>query len=142
MEESSLLKTNFIGRDGFVWWIGQIAKEKAWAQQVQGDGWGVRYKVRIMGYHPETEAELKDEDLPWAQVMMPPGVGTGGAMIFSSVKFAQAGPYASNNPEPRQHIAETAPEPAPAPVENVETVTEIILEKPSWRARLTGFFKN
>ena len=89
MEESSLLKTNFIGRDGFVWWIGQIAKEKAWAQQVQGDGWGVRYKVRIMGYHPETEAELKDEDLPWAQVMMPPGVGTGGAMIFSSVKFAQ-----------------------------------------------------
>ena len=51
------------------------------------------------------------------------------------------GPYASNNPEPRQYV-ETPPEPAPAPVEKVETMTEIILEKPSWRARLTGFFKN
>lgn len=52
------------------------------------------------------------------------------------------GPYANNNPEPRQHIAETAPEPAQAPVKKAEEITDIILEKPSWRARLTGFFKN
>jgi len=52
------------------------------------------------------------------------------------------GPYASNNPEPRQYIEETAPKPTPAPVEKAEKITEIILEKPSWRARLTGFFKN
>ena len=30
--ENNLLKTNFTGKDGFGWWIGQIAPEK-----VQGD---------------------------------------------------------------------------------------------------------
>ena len=25
-------KTNFIGRDGFVWWIGQIAPEEVWIE--------------------------------------------------------------------------------------------------------------
>ena len=84
--EESLLKTNFIGRDGFVWWIGQIAPAKAWEEQANGDGWGVRYKVRIMGYHPTTETELKDEDLPWAQVMVTSG--TGGGNIFKTIKYA------------------------------------------------------
>jgi hypothetical protein len=85
--EESLLKTNFIGRDGFVWWVGQIAKEESWAEQASGGGWGVRYKVRIMGYHPTTEAELKDEDLPWAQVML--NNGTGSANVFKTVKYNQ-----------------------------------------------------
>ena len=85
----NLFKNHFIGKDGFVWWIGQIVDEEAWNMNSQPGGWGNRYKVRIMGYHPYSQAELKDEDLPWALVMLPPGVGTGGAMIFSSVKFAQ-----------------------------------------------------
>ena len=25
-------KTNFIGKDGFVWWIGQIAPEDVWLE--------------------------------------------------------------------------------------------------------------
>ena len=58
------LKTNFLGRDGFVWWIGQIPPVESWGFQGTGGGWGVRYKVRIMGYHPYTEAELSNEDLP------------------------------------------------------------------------------
>ena len=47
-------KTHFVGKDGFIWWIGQIPDEKSWETQVKnGDGaWGIRYKVRIMGYHP------------------------------------------------------------------------------------------
>ena len=32
MIENNLLKTNFLGKDGFRWWIGQIAPE-----EVQGD---------------------------------------------------------------------------------------------------------
>ena len=85
--EESLLKTNFIGRDGFLWWVGQIAKKESWAQQAQGDGWGIRYKVRIMGYHPDSEAELADTDLPWAQVMIPGG--TGSANSVSTIKYRQ-----------------------------------------------------
>ena len=36
MIEESLIKSNFIGRDGFRWWIGQIAPTSAW--QAQADG--------------------------------------------------------------------------------------------------------
>ena len=87
--EDFLIKNNFIGRDGFVWWIGQISSEESWSVNSQANGWGYRYKVRIMGYHPYSTAQLKDEDLPWALVMLPPGTGTGGGMISSAVKFTQ-----------------------------------------------------
>ena len=85
--ENLSLKTNFLGRDGFVWWIGQIPPVESWYQQATGPGWGIRYKVRIMGYHPYTEAELSNEDLPWAHVMLPPGHGTGSANTFKSIRF-------------------------------------------------------
>ena len=87
--EDFLIKNNFIGRDGFVWWIGQISSEESWSVNSQANGWGYRYKVRIMGYHPYSTAQLKDEDLPWALVMLPPGTGTGGGMVSSTVKFTQ-----------------------------------------------------
>jgi hypothetical protein len=85
--EDSLLKSNFIGRDGFRWWIGQIPDVKSWEAQATGGGWGNRYKVRIMGYHPYSTVELSDDDLPWAGVLLPPGVGTGSANVSKSVKF-------------------------------------------------------
>ena len=34
-------------------------------------------KVRIMGYHPQNTVELKDEDLPWATVLIPATAGSG-----------------------------------------------------------------
>ena len=71
-------KTNIIGRDGFVWWIGQIAPEEVWIENFgisteESPKWGQRYKVRIMGYHPYSTAELDDKELPWAQVLNPAG---------------------------------------------------------------------
>lgn len=86
--EESLLKTHFLGRDGFRWWVGQIpALNPEMEQQVSGSGWGNRYPVRIMGYHPYSQEELPDEDLPWALVILPPGVGSGGGGVSKSVKF-------------------------------------------------------
>ena len=41
------------------------------------DAWGNRVKVRIMGYHPQNTVELKDEDLPWATVLLPTTAGSG-----------------------------------------------------------------
>jgi len=84
--EESLLRTNFLGRDGFIWWIGQIPPVDSWISQANGEGWGNRYKVRIMGYHPYNTNELSDEDLPWAGVILPPG-NTGSAGVSKSVKF-------------------------------------------------------
>ena len=34
MLENSLFKTHYIGRDGYVWWIGQIAKEEHWIANI------------------------------------------------------------------------------------------------------------
>ena len=70
MIEASLLKSNFLGRDGFRWWIGQVPPESAHGNQINKGGWGNRFKVRIMGYHPYDITELPDEDLPWAQVLI------------------------------------------------------------------------
>jgi len=87
--EESLLKSNFIGRDGFRWWVGQIPPLSTMGKQTKGGGWGNRYKVRIMGYHPANTIELKDEDLPWAQCLLPTTSGTGAANYASDVKLQQ-----------------------------------------------------
>ena len=83
--EESLLKSNFLGRDGFRWWIGQIAPEEV-QKQLNKDGWGNRLKVRIMGYHPYNVVELPNKDLPWAQVLLSTSDGTGAANYGTSHK--------------------------------------------------------
>ena len=80
--------TNFLGRDGFTWWLGQIAPYAATETQDGENGWGCRYKVRIMGYHPYTD-QLADEDLPWAIVMRPPGTGTGSGGMSKTIHYNQ-----------------------------------------------------
>lgn len=87
MIDESLLKSNFIGRDGFRWWIGQIPPVDAWDSQANGGGWGSRYKVRILGYHPYNETELSNEDLPWAGVLLPSTSGSGGAEYAQNAKL-------------------------------------------------------
>lgn len=80
-----LAKTHFLGRDGFTWWVGQVALLKnstADKVQVQANESGAplyydRVKVRIIGYHTANCEELVDEDLPWAHIMIPPGQSNG-----------------------------------------------------------------
>lgn len=90
MLEESLFKTNFIGRDGFRWWIGQVAPVESWQDQADGGGWGNRVKVRIMGYHPYSETELSNEDLPWAQVLLGVTDGSGACNRAKTPKLEQA----------------------------------------------------
>ena len=87
MIDESLLKSNFIGRDGFRWWIGQIPPISDMKGQVDGKGWGNRFKVRIIGYHPYSEAELPNEDLPWAQCLIPTTAGSGAANVMTGVQL-------------------------------------------------------
>ena len=77
MIDQSQVKSNFIGRDGFRWWIGQIPPKDAQKEQYDGEGWGNRVKVRIMGYHSPDQVELPNQDLPWAQILLPSTTGTG-----------------------------------------------------------------
>ena len=89
MLEESFLKTNFMGRDGFRWWVGQIPPEgEDYDLQQNGGGWGNRIKVRILGYHPYSLAELPNKDLPWATILMGTTDGSGAQNRATSVSIA------------------------------------------------------
>ena len=60
-------------------YFGRIAPTEPQKIQVEGGGWAWRYKVRILDKHPHSKDELPDEDLPWAQVLMPVTAGSGAA---------------------------------------------------------------
>ena len=75
MIDESILKSNFIGKDGFIWWIGQVAPAEVWRTEKSrvdtevGEGWAYRCKVRIIGYHSFDDEKLPNEDLPWAHIL-------------------------------------------------------------------------
>ena len=87
MIENNILKSNFLGRDGFRWWVGQIAPESAQGKQINGAGWGNRLKVRILGYHPDNDVELTNEQLPWAHVLLSPESGSGRGNKSKSIRL-------------------------------------------------------
>jgi hypothetical protein len=70
--EESLVKSSFLGRDGYRWWIGQVPP----ASTPTIDTWGERVPVRIIGYHPLDGAVLPDSDLPLALICKPTTVGS------------------------------------------------------------------
>ena len=65
---SSLVPIGRTGHDGFNWWVGQI---EGTASDEENNKGGYRYKVRIVGDHPQEKSLLDTSELPWANVMMP-----------------------------------------------------------------------
>jgi hypothetical protein len=87
MSEGSLFNSGFLGAS-FNWWIGQVAPDSTWRDNISPGkiespkeipGWGYRYKVRIIGLHDQGETEIASDQLPWAQVMYPVTAGGGQA---------------------------------------------------------------
>ena len=98
MIEEQLFQKHFVGRDGFVWWIGQVVDQTKWQDNILGyrvdntgeiPGFGERYKVRIMGYHTANLKDLSDDELPWATVMYPVTAGAGSAGASTSAQLRQ-----------------------------------------------------
>ena len=96
MEGGALFNPGFLGGN-FLWWVGQIADDSTWRENISAGkikskndtpGWGYRYKVRIIGLHDQGEASIKSEQLPWAQVMYPitAGGGQGGSFQTPALK--------------------------------------------------------
>lgn len=102
MIEESLLKSNFIGKDGFIWWIGQVADPKVWRDEKsrvdgdlntnkKGNSWAYRVKVRIIGYHSFDDNILPDSDLPWAHVLTSASDGAPGQGGFGKIPMLVGG---------------------------------------------------
>ena len=85
MLEQSLINPNFIGRDSFRWFTGIVTKYKNTEN-------GYRVKVRIVGHHPDSTSVVKDEELPWAHVLVPLnfGAGEGGSGISFNPRGSEA----------------------------------------------------
>ena len=87
MDDPGFIKSHFVGRDGFIWWIGQVVDQSKWIGNLpttptdtteEHKGFDFRYKVRIMGYHTGSPEDLHDAQLPWANIMYPVTAGTSG----------------------------------------------------------------
>ena len=93
----SLFNSGFLGAD-FFWWVGQIADDSTWRDNIKAGkytnrkdvpGWGRRYKVRIIGLHDKEEETVKSEQLPWAQIMYPVTAGGGQSGAFQTANLRQ-----------------------------------------------------
>jgi len=104
MSDQVMHNKEYIGRDGFYWWMGQIPEEGVWKENISGfpsedntesKGWGERYRVRIMGSHIDQwdgetgDPDIPDEELPWATVMYPVTAGGGGGGASASSNITQ-----------------------------------------------------
>ena len=102
-EGASLFNPGFLGSH-FLWWVGQIAPSENWRGNDKNErftspkdipGWGYRYKVRIMGLHDKGEDEdgdstiIPNDQLPWAQVMLPVTAGSGLMGSFTTPNIRQ-----------------------------------------------------
>ena len=68
---------NFLGHDGFIWWVGIV-------EDIQDPLNLGRCKVRCFGYHPEKSTDLvPTEDLPWATSIHP----TNTSNLYASLKL-------------------------------------------------------
>ena len=86
MLEQSLISPNFLGKESFRWFIGQVTQYVQTPIRPSAGG-GYKAKVRIIGYHPDCDV-IKDEELPWAHVLVPlnMGAGAGGAGVSCNAK--------------------------------------------------------
>ena len=74
-------KTNFMGKDGFHWFVGVVESREDPSQLG-------RVQVRVLGIHTDNKTSIPTEDLPWATVMQPTtssansGIGTSPSFII------------------------------------------------------------
>ena len=99
-EGGSLFNPGYLGTE-FKWWIGQVADDATWRDNINPGkfkekdsvpGWGRRYKVRILGMHDwgGSKADgIPDDQLPWANVMYPITAGGGQTNAYQTPAIRQ-----------------------------------------------------
>ena len=97
MQQGALFDSGILGTS-FQWWIGQIADDSTWRENIiskvssephENKGWGRRYRVRILGLHDQGEEEIPSDKLPWAQIMYPVTAGSSNTNSMQSPNLRQ-----------------------------------------------------
>ena len=68
-------------------WVGKVVSFDAQKDQIE-DGWGWRYKVRILGDNSDVD-RVKDDGLSYAICLLPSTAGSGAAYKLRSVRISQ-----------------------------------------------------
>ena len=69
-------------------WIGKVVAFDSQADQVTGQGWGWRYKVRIMGDYSEKDG-IEDKDVIYAILALPVTAGSGAREMMQTPRISQ-----------------------------------------------------
>ena len=69
-------------------WIGKVVAFDSQVDQVTGQGWGWRYKVRIMGDYSEQDG-IEDKDVIYAMVLLPATAGSGAREMMQTPRISQ-----------------------------------------------------
>ena len=69
-------------------WIGKVVSFDSQVDQVTGQGWGWRYKVRIMGDYSEQDG-IEDKDVIYAMVLLPATAGSGAREMMQTPRISQ-----------------------------------------------------
>ena len=81
-------------------WVGKVVSYDAQKDQIE-DGWGWRYKVRILGDNSDVD-QVKDDGLSYAICLLPTTAGSGAAFKLRSVRISQGdmvyGIYGADGP--------------------------------------------
>ena len=80
-------KKTLYGKHGVEFWIGKIVGYADQKEQIE-EGFGWRYKVRILGDNSDTD-QVEDQYLSYATVLLPTTAGTGAAYKLRSVRLSQ-----------------------------------------------------
>ena len=68
-------------------WVGKVVSYEAQKDQIE-EGWGWRYKVRILGDDSNSQ-NVADEELSYAICLLPTTAGSGAAYKLRSVRISQ-----------------------------------------------------
>ena len=98
-------------------WVGKVVSYEAQKDQIE-EGWGWRYKVRILGDDSNSQ-NVADEELSYAICLLPTTAGSGAAYKLRSVRVSQGdmvyGIYGGDGPRiiigvfPRTALTDTTP---------------------------------
>ena len=69
-------------------WIGKVVAFDSQADQVTGQGWGWRYKVRSIGDYSEQDG-IEDKDVIYAMVLLPATAGSGAREMMQTPRISQ-----------------------------------------------------
>ena len=75
------------GKKALQSWSGKVVSYEAQKDQID-NGWGWRYKVRILGDHSNVD-NVGDDELSYAYALLPTTAGSGGAYKLRSARISQ-----------------------------------------------------